>query len=206
MTSEKSWSGIYKRRIPKRKSRNNNYPELHPGQFDLLRNASLSLALTWSRGTFSPYVPVSLCTHLPMHSYPYTLVSLRTRLLTHSSLYALVFLYTHLTLRPYISRRNIPLRYLSKIVHLSRYHPRSSQYAMRKLSCWLDVIDAPLLCGNQPCHQLTRVTGWITSGHLQYIISSMTRDHLQYAIEYSGKLAQWQSSDGYSPSVCHQFS
>ena len=129
---------------------------------------------------------------------------LRTRLPTHSSPYALI-----LPLRPCTSRKNIPLRYLSEIVHLSRHevcHPRSSQYAARKLSCWLDAINAPPLCGSQPRHQSTRVTGWTTSGHLQYVISSMTKDHLQYAIEYSGKLAPWRRSDGYPPSVCHQVS
>ena len=135
------------------------------------------------------------------HSSLYTLVSLRTYLPTHSSLYVLI-----ISLRLCTSRKNIPLRYLSEIVHLSRRHPRLSQYATRKLSCRLDVIDAPPLCGSQPCHQLTRVTGWMTSGHLQYVISLMTKDHLQYAIEYSGKLALWRRSDGYPPSVCHQVS
>ena len=124
-----------------------------------------------------------------------------TRLPTHLSLYALI-----LPLRPCTSRKNISLRYPSEIVHLWRRHFRLSQYATRKLSCQLDVIDAPPLCGSQPRHQLTRVTGWMTSGHLQYVISSMTTDHLQYAIEYSGKLASWRRSDGYLPSVCHQVS
>ena len=90
------------------------------------------------------------------------------------------------------SRKNISLRYLSEIIHLSRHavcYPRSSQYAARKLSCWLGAINTPPLCGSQPCHQLTRVTGWITSSHLQYVISSMAKAHLQYVIEYSGKLA-----------------
>ena len=103
---------------------------------------------------------------------------------TNSSPYALV-----LPLHPCTSRKNIPLMYLSKIVHLSRRHPQLSQYATRKLLCWLDAIDAPPLCGSQPCHQLTRITGWMTSGHLQYVISSMTKAHFQYVIEYSGKLA-----------------
>ena len=97
-------------------------------------------------------------------------------------------------------------RYLSEIVYLSRRHPRLSQYATRKLSCRLDAIDAPPLCGSQPRQQSTRVTGWTTSGHLQYVISSMTKDHLQYAIKYSGKLAPWRRSDGYLPSVFHQVS
>ena len=89
---------------------------------------------------------------LPTHSSPYALVSLRTRLPTHSSLYALNFA----PLRLCTSRKEIPLRYLSEIVHLSRHavcHPRSSQYAMRKLSCWLDVINALPLYGSQSCHQ-----------------------------------------------------
>ena len=97
-------------------------------------------------------------------------------------------------------------RYLSEIVHLSRCHPWLSQYTTRKLSCRLDAIDATPLWYSQLRHQSTRVTGWTTSGHLQYVISSMTKDHLQYAIEYSGKLALWQRSDGYPPSVCHQVS
>ena len=153
--------------VPKRKSCENNHSRLHPCQFDLLRNASPSRAPTWSRGTFSP-------THLSL----YALVSLRTHLLMHSS-YRYVRVSAGKTFR----------RYLSEIVHLSRRHPQSSQYATRKLSCRLDAIDAPPLCGSQPRQQSTRVTGWTTSGHLQYVISSMTKDHLQYAIEYSGKLA-----------------
>ena len=123
-------------------------------------------------------VPSLLRTRLPTHSSLYALVSLRTSLPTHSS-YRYVCVPAGRTFR----------RYLSEIVHLSRRHPRSSQYATRKLSCRLDAIDAPPLCGSQPRHQSTRVTGWTTSGHLQYVISSMTKDHLQYAIEYSGKLA-----------------
>ena len=109
---------------------------------------------------------------------------LRTCLPTHLPPYTLV-----LPLRLCTSRKNIQLRYLSKIVHLLRRHPRLSQYATRKLSCWLDAIDAPPLSGSQLCHQSTRVTGWMTSGHLQYIINLMTKDHLPYTIEYSGKLA-----------------
>ena len=111
-------------------------------------------------------VPSLLHTCLPTHSSPYTLVSLRTRLPTHSS-YCYICVPAGRTFR----------RYLSEIVHLSRRHPRSSQYATRKLSCRLDAIDASPLCGSQPRHQSTRVTG------------CMTKDHLQYAIEYSGKLA-----------------
>ena len=182
--AESSWSGSHERRVPKRKSRDNNHLEPYPDQFDLLRNVSPSRAPTWSRGTFSP-----------THSSPYALVSLRTRLPTHSS-YRYVRVPAGRTFR----------RYLSEIVHLSRRHPQSSQYATRKLSCRLDAIDAPPLCGSQPCHQSTRVTGWMTSGHLQYVISSMTKDHLQYAIEYLKKLAPWQRSDIYPPSVCHQVS
>ena len=132
-----------------RKSRDNNYPELYPGQFDLLCNAPPSRAPTWSRGTFSS-----------MHSSPYTLVSLRTRLPTYLSPYALVSLHTRLTITSiYQLEEHSVSRYLSEIVHLSRRHSRSSQYATRKLSCRLDAINAPHLCGSQPCHQLTRVTG-----------------------------------------------
>ena len=84
---------------------------------------------------------------LPTHSSPYTLVSLRTCLPMHLSPYAFV-----LPLRPCTSRKNIPLRYLSEFVHLSRRHLRSSQYATRKLSCQLEAIDAPPLYGSQPRH------------------------------------------------------
>ena len=120
----------------------------------------------------------SLSTHSsPTHSSPYALISLRTRLPMHSS-YRYVRVPAGKTFH----------RYLSEIVHLSRRHPRLSQYATKKLSCWLNAIDAPPLCGSQPRHQSTRVTGWTTSGHLQYVISLMTKDHFQYAIEYSGKL------------------
>ena len=136
-----------------------------------------------------------------MHSSPYTLVSLHTRLPMHLSPYSLV-----LPLRPCTSRKNIPLRYLSEIIHLSRRHLWLSKYATRKLNCWLDAIDAPPLCGNQPRHQLISITGWMTSGYHQYVISLMMKDHLQYTIEYSGKLALWRKSDGYPPSVCHQVS
>ena len=120
---------------------------------------------------------------------------------THSSSYALVLL-----LRPCTSRKNISLKYLSEIVYLSRRYPQLSPYATRKLSYQLDAINAPPLCGSQPHHQLTKVTGWMTSGHLQYFISSMTKAHLQYVIEYSEKLAQWRRSDKYPPSVYHQVS
>ena len=75
----------------------------------------------------------------PMYLSPYTLISLRTHLFIHSSLYILVFLHTclltHLSpcvlilpLRLYTSRKNILLRYLSKIIYLSRHavcHPWS---------------------------------------------------------------------------------
>ena len=110
---------------------------------------------------------------LPMHSSLYIFVSLCTCLSIHSSPYVLV-----LPLHLYTSRMNIPLRYLSEIVHLSRHHPRLSQYATRRLRCWLDAIDVSPLCNSQLCHQLTRVTGWMTSGHLKYVINSMTKAHL----------------------------
>ena len=103
---------------------------LHPGRFDLLRNASPSRAPTWSRGTFSP-----------THSSPYALVSLSTRLSTHSS-------YNYIR----VPAGRTFCRYLSEIVHLSRCHPRLLQYATRKLSCQLNAIDAPPLCGSQSRH------------------------------------------------------
>ena len=56
------------REFPKRKSRDNNHLELHPGQFDLHHNASTSRAPTRSRSSFSPYALVSLRTCLSMHS------------------------------------------------------------------------------------------------------------------------------------------
>ena len=118
--------------FPKRKSRDNNHPKLHPGQFDLLRDISSSWAPTWSRSTFSPYA----------------LISSRTCLLMHSSSYVLV-----LPLRPCTSRKNIPHRYLSEIIHLSRRHLQSLQYLTKKLSCRLDAINAPSLCDSQPRHQ-----------------------------------------------------
>ena len=83
--------------------------------------------------------------------FPYALVSLRTHLSTHLSPYALVS-----PLRLCTNRKNIPRRYLSEIVHLLRHavcHPRLSQYVARKLSCRLDAIDAPPLCGSQPHYQ-----------------------------------------------------
>ena len=55
------------------KSRDNNHPELHPGQFDFYCNASPSRAPTWSRSSFSPYALVFLCTRLPTHSSFYVL-------------------------------------------------------------------------------------------------------------------------------------
>ena len=81
----------------KRKSRNNNYPKLHPSQFDLLRNASPSRAPIWSRNTFSPYTLVSLHTRLPTHLSLYALIFLRTCLPTYSSPYTLVSLHTRLS-------------------------------------------------------------------------------------------------------------
>ena len=79
------------------------------------------------------------------------LLSLRTHLPMHLSPYALV-----LSLRLCTNRKNILFRHLSKIVHLSRHavcHLSSSQYATRKLSYWLNTINASPLCGSHPCHQ-----------------------------------------------------
>ena len=64
--------------FPKRESYDNNYPELHLGQLDLLPDASPSRAPIWSCGTFSPYIVNSLYTCPPTHLSPYALVSLRT--------------------------------------------------------------------------------------------------------------------------------
>ena len=110
---------------------------------------------------FGATIPSLLRTRLFTHLSPYALISLCTRLPTHASPYTQVLL-----LHPCTSQKNILLRYLSEIVHLSRHHLRLLQYATKKLSCWLDAIDAPLLCGSQPRHQPTRVTGWIRSSHL----------------------------------------
>ena len=121
---------------------------------------------------------------------------------THLSPYALAS-----PLRLCTNRKNVPRRYLSEIVHLSRHaicHPRLSQYAARRLCCRLDATD--LLPCVVVCLIISRVTGWVTSGHLQYVISLMTKDHFQYVIEYSGKLAPYRRSDGYLPSVYHQVS
>ena len=127
---------------------------------------------TQSDSHLEPRYLLSLHTRLIMYSSSYALVSLCTGLPTHLSPYALVLL-----LRPCTSRKNIPLKYLFEIVHLSRYHPQLSQYATRKLSCQLDAIDDPPLCGSQSPHQSTRLTGWMTSGYLQYVITSMTKTH-----------------------------
>ena len=72
----KSWvcNNVTSGEVPKRKSRDNNLG-LHPGRFDLFRNASPSRAPIWSRDTF-----------FPTHSSPYALISLRTRL-TVTSVY-----------------------------------------------------------------------------------------------------------------------
>ena len=114
---------------------------------------------------------------------------------THLSLYTLVFLctclFTHLSYR-YVHVPAGKIFRLSIYLRLStcRGHPQLSQYTTRKLSCRLDAIDAPPLCGSQPRHQSTRVTGWMRRDHLQYVISSMTKAHLQYAIKYSEKLTR----------------
>ena len=149
--------------------------EFHSGSHmtTIIQNFTL-VSLTYSVTSHPAGLPLGAkVPSLPIHSSPYAFVSLRIRLPTHSSPYALV-----LPLRPCTSQKNIPLRYLSEIVHLSRRHPRSSQYAIKKLSYRLDAINALPLCGSQPRHQSTRVTGWMTSGHLQYVISSMTKDYL----------------------------
>ena len=167
----------------------------------IIQNFSL-VSLTSSVTTHPAGLPLGVAVpSLPTHLSPYSFVPLRIRLPIHLSPYALV-----LPLRLCTSWKNIPLRYRSEIVHLSRRHSWLSQYATKKLSCWLDAINAPRFCDSQPCHQTTRVTGWMTRGHLQYIICLMTKAHLQYAIKNSGKLAQWQWSDGYLFLVYHQVS
>ena len=178
--------------FPKRKSHDNNHLKLHPSQFNFLCDILSSRTPTWSRGTFSLYALVSLRTRLPTHSSLYTLVSLRICLPMHLS-YRYVRIPAGRTFCLDIFLRS----------STCQDHPWLSQYATRKLSYQLDAIDASPLCDSQPCHQSTRVTGWITSGHRQYIISLMTKAYLQYANKYSGKLAWWQRSDGYPPSVCH---
>ena len=87
----------------------------------------------------------------PRHSSSYAHIFLHTCLPTHLFPYALV-----LPLRLCTSRKNIPLRYPSEIVHLSGNvvcHPQLLQYAVTKLSCQLDAIDALLLYSSQPYHQ-----------------------------------------------------
>ena len=97
----------------------------------------------------SPWRLTQLGSHLELR-YLHSLYSqLPTYLsLTHSSPYVLISL-----LRLCTSQNNILLRYLSEIIHLSGHavcYPQLSQYAARKLSCWLDIIDNPPLCGSQP--------------------------------------------------------
>ena len=92
-------------------------------------------------------------------------------------------------------------------------HPRLSQYTARKLSCRSDAIDAPPLYNSQPCHQYWSglLARWQAVTFKSVISQTkvtglMAKTHLQYVNEYSGKLAQWQKSDGYPPSVCLQIS
>ena len=173
------------------KSHDNNHPELHPGQFDLHRNASPMWAPTWSRGSFSPYVLVSLRICFPMHL----------------SLYVLNFLWWQGKIaRKDDKERPAPVwdRLLVKVYSLSSSIVTVSDKEVEAVG-WTQL--TLFLCMVvRPSSVSTRVTGWMTSGHLQYVISLMTKAHLQYVIEYSGKLASWQKSDGYPPSVCHQVS
>ena len=55
-----NFNNVTNEEFSKQKSRDNNHPEPHPGQFDLLRNASPNWAPTWSCDTFSFYALVSL--------------------------------------------------------------------------------------------------------------------------------------------------
>ena len=89
-------------------------------------------------------------------------------------------------------------------------YPQSLQYAARKLSCRLDAINPPPLCGSQSRH-------WYWSGllarwqavtfrsviRLTKVTGSIAKAHFQYVNKYSRKLAQWWRSDGYPPLVCH---
>ena len=77
------WSGEFS----KRKSRNNNYPKLHPSQFDFYRNASPSRAPNWSRGSFSPYTPVSPHTCFPTHSTSHHYVCVPARKIFRLGIY-----------------------------------------------------------------------------------------------------------------------
>ena len=62
----------------KQKSRDNNHPKLHPGQFGFHRNALSIQAPTWSHGSFSSYALIP-----PTHSSSHALVSPRTHLPMH---------------------------------------------------------------------------------------------------------------------------
>ena len=93
---------------------------------------------------------VSLTSTMTPHPIRLLLRAMISSLLMYSTPHVLVLL-----LRLCTSRKNIPLKYLSKIVYLSRhavYHPRLLQYIVRKLRYWLDTIDAFLLCGSQTRH------------------------------------------------------
>ena len=90
----------------------------------------------------------------------------------------------------YLHIKNIPLRYPSKIVYLSRYavviFDRHS--SDEELSCWLDAIDL-LPCvvvslvisiglskwpnderSPSVCHQVNQSTGLMAKAHFQYVI------------------------------------
>ena len=93
-------------------------------------------------------------TSLLTHLFPYALISLRTCLLMHLS-YCYICIPAGKTFCLGIYLRS----------STCQNHLQLSQYATKKLSCWLDAIDALLLCGSQLSYQSTRVTGWMTSGH-----------------------------------------
>ena len=140
------------REFPKKKSCDNNHPKFHHGQFDFHCNASPSQAPTWSRGSFSSYALVRLRTRLPTHLTSHDdkegwQEKMITSFIIHSSPYAIYFSLLHLC----TSRR-----YQSKIVHLLRHavcYPNGRNAWQGSWSCQLDAIDAPPLCGSQPCHR-----------------------------------------------------
>ena len=114
---------------------------------------------------FSPNALVSLHTCVPTYSFHYFKKMMarkddeegwQGRMMTSLPMYLSLYILDFSPLHLYISQKNIPLRYLSEIVHLSKYavcHPQLSQYAGRKLTYQLDAINALPLCGSQPCYQ-----------------------------------------------------
>ena len=118
LRAEKSQSGSYVITIIQDFTLVSLTPSVTPHPTGLPLGAAIpSLLRTRLPTHLSPYALISLHTCLSTYSSPYALVFLRTCLPTHSSPYALV-----LPLRLCTSQKNILLKYLSKIVHLSRCH------------------------------------------------------------------------------------